>query len=115
MTFRCINAFAYGDRIVAGGVEVADDDPILASHAAHFVEVGQPAPAMRPSVEATTAAPGERRSLSTSGKPTAARKAPAKKPGAKKEEAATDDGGLDPGADTDQGDANKSEEANSDA
>lgn len=43
MAHRCINAFWYADRMIAGGALVNDDDPILATHAAHFVVVEEPA------------------------------------------------------------------------
>lgn len=51
MAFRCINAFVFGDRIVAGGALVDDGDPILSTHLKHFAEV-QSAPA--PSGEAAS-------------------------------------------------------------
>lgn len=43
MQYRCTNAFAYGDRVVAGGALVDEVDPILESHAALFVAVAEPA------------------------------------------------------------------------
>ncbi|UQE74197.1 hypothetical protein MYK68_15915 [Gordonia sp. PP30] len=43
MQYRCINAFAYGDRVVAGGTLVDEGDPILESHPALFVAVAEPA------------------------------------------------------------------------
>ncbi|UGT65323.1 hypothetical protein LTT66_18305 [Nocardia gipuzkoensis] len=74
MKYRCINAFATGDRIYTGGEEVDEGDQILKTHRGHFAEV-----ASRPGVfEAATAAPGEQRDL------TPPRKAPAKKAPAKK-------------------------------
>ncbi|WP_341266967.1 hypothetical protein [Gordonia malaquae] len=54
MPFRCINAFSTGGRIVAGGSLVSDDDPILATHAAHFTAVGE---ATRAAETATSDAP----------------------------------------------------------
>lgn len=57
---RCINAFLYQDRIIAGGQEVDGDDPILETHGAHFAD-----PVRRGATvfEAATAAPGELRNL----------------------------------------------------
>lgn len=46
MAYRCINAFTFVDRVIAGGALIDDDDPILNSHAAHFVAVAEP-PALR--------------------------------------------------------------------
>jgi hypothetical protein len=72
-TFRCINAFNFGDRMYPGGFQVEEGDPILQTHGDHFARVESPVV-----VEATTAAPGERRDL------TPPRKAPAKKAAPKK-------------------------------
>lgn len=61
MKFRCINAFAFDDKVYPGGLEVDGDDPIMRSHRAHFAQVEQ---ASSPVVsEVATAAPGEPRSL----------------------------------------------------
>lgn len=65
MKYRCNNAFFYGERLVAGGVEVDAEDPILRTHREHFVAVDGPAPeppAAR--TEVATAAPDEMRTLS---------------------------------------------------
>lgn len=72
-TYRCINAFAFGDRMYPGGSQVEEGDPILASHGAHFARVASQAV-----VEATTAEPGARRDL-TPPKTAVTKKAPAKK------------------------------------
>ncbi len=37
--FRCINAFTYGDRVIAGGAKVAGNDPILETHRDYFAEI----------------------------------------------------------------------------
>lgn len=57
MSFRCTNAFLFADKLYPGGVLIADDDPILQTHAGHFAEVTYPAAG----VETATAAPGEKR------------------------------------------------------
>lgn len=67
MSYRCTNAFAYGDRVFPGGVEVADDDPILETHAANFSQVAD----LRPATETATAAPGSVRHHSSAKKPQA--------------------------------------------
>lgn len=72
-TFRCINAFNFGDRMYPGGFQVEEGDPILKTHGDHFARVESPV-----TVEATTAAPGERREL-TPPRKTAAKKAAPKK------------------------------------
>ena len=41
MPYRCISGFTTGDRIIAGGALIEDDDPILATHKALFVSVGE--------------------------------------------------------------------------
>jgi hypothetical protein len=52
--YRCINAFATGDRIYTGGEEVDEGDQILKTHRGHFAEVTS-----RPGVfEAATAEEG---------------------------------------------------------
>lgn len=111
--YRCINAFAYGDQIYSGGVQVDDGDPILATHASHFARVEARPVARLAAVEEATAAPGERRALSTGvAKKTAAKKAPAKRTSAKEAPASSD------GADvtSDQGeDGDDSKEDSSDA
>lgn len=43
MSFRCINAFSYEDRMYPGGMLVDDDAPILDTHRAHFAHVDVPA------------------------------------------------------------------------
>lgn len=42
MQYRCTNGFTTGDRTVAGGALVESDDPIVGSHGAFFVPVGEP-------------------------------------------------------------------------
>lgn len=68
MSHRCINAFEFGGVIYPGGLQVEDDDPILASHADCFAKVEVP-PAQR--TEVASAAPKETRAP--------AKKLPAKK------------------------------------
>lgn len=41
MSYRCVNAFTDGTNVYAGGCEVQDDNPILETHSAHFVKVGE--------------------------------------------------------------------------
>lgn len=57
MSYRCINAFMYADRVYPGGIQVSDGDPILKTHAAHFARVEVAAPF----TETATATPGETR------------------------------------------------------
>jgi hypothetical protein len=71
MTYRCINAFAFGDGVYGNGYQAEDDDPILRTHADHFAKVEEPHLAR--AVEQAVATPGGLRSTST------AKKAPAKK------------------------------------
>lgn len=71
MSYRCINAFAFGDKIYPGGLQVDDTDPILVSHVAHFARVGE-APAS--STEVASAAPEEKREA----RPAPAKQVPAK-------------------------------------
>lgn len=81
--YRCINPFAAGDRIYAGGTEVEDKDPILKSHGDHFAKVTGSATVF----EATTAAPGEQRDLTPPRKAAVKKAAPKRAPGK-----STDDG-----------------------
>lgn len=84
--YRCTNAFAFEDRIYAGGTEVEDGDPILGSHGGHFARVQD-----RPAVfETATAEPGEQRDL-TPPRKTAAKKAAPKHPPAKPTDTSTED------------------------
>ena len=80
MTYRCTGGFAFYEdgtpRVYGGGVLVADSDPILTTHGAHFerAEDFTDRRAALPrsagaAVETATAAPGERRMTS---KPAAA-------------------------------------------
>lgn len=62
MSHRCTNAFEYASRIYPGGCQVADDDPILKTHAANFVRV-ETVPAF---TETATVVPGEQRAVSPS-------------------------------------------------
>lgn len=67
MSYRCINAFDYANRIYPGGAQIEDDDPILATHAAHFAKV-----VTVPSFAATetaSASPGEVRVPETEPEP----------------------------------------------
>lgn len=76
MSHRCTNAFTFNDHVYAGGCEVQDDDPILETHAAHFVKVGD---STFPVETATAAHP---RAV----KKAAPKKAPAKPAPAKEDE-----------------------------
>ncbi|CPX29511.1 Uncharacterised protein [Mycobacteroides abscessus] len=76
MSHRCTNAFTFNDHVYAGGCEVQDDDPILETHAAHFVKVGE---STLPVETATAAHP---RAV----KKAAPKKAPAKPAPAKEDE-----------------------------
>lgn len=39
MSHRCINAFEFAGKIYPGGAQIADDHPILQTHAAFFAKV----------------------------------------------------------------------------
>lgn len=67
MTYRCTNAFEYANRIYPGGVQIEDDDPILASHSGHFAKV-QTAPSFV-AAETASAAPGEVRAVTEPERP----------------------------------------------
>lgn len=54
MTYRCTGAFIYADQVFPGGMEVADDHPILRTHPSSFVRVSEPPRA----AETASAAPG---------------------------------------------------------
>ncbi|MFL0172421.1 hypothetical protein [Mycobacterium sp. SMC-13] len=69
MSYRCTNAFISGPNVYGGGAVVTDDDPILKTHAAHFVKVSEP-PAVVGSETASADAPRT---------PAPAKKVPAKK------------------------------------
>lgn len=56
MSFRCIDAFVFDDRVYPNGVQVADNDPILKTHSGHFAEVDESAPFR--AVEQAVAEPG---------------------------------------------------------
>lgn len=58
MSYRCVNAFEYAGVIYPGGIVVADDHPVIATHRGNFAHVGEPTGA---ATETATAAPGERR------------------------------------------------------
>lgn len=76
MSHRCTNAFTFNDHVYAGGCEVQDDDPILETHAVHFVKVGE---STLPAETATAAHP---RAV----KKAAPKKVPAKPAPAKEDE-----------------------------
>lgn len=78
MSYRCIDGFVTPDQVYPGGLQVADDHPILKTHSAHFAKVDEP-PAAR--TETASAAPGEARATTAP-----AKKAPAKKATAKFDE-----------------------------
>lgn len=56
MSFRCINAFVFGEKVFPNGYEAGDDDPILKSHRDHFAEVQ--AGSVGLAIEQATATPG---------------------------------------------------------
>ena len=82
MTFRCINAFAFGGEVYPNGFEADAGDPILKSHGAHFVEVER---GVGRAVEQAVAEPGGLRASSAPKK--AAGQKPAMKPAGPKSEA----------------------------
>lgn len=84
MSQRCINAFAFDDKIYGNGVVVGDDDSILKTHADHFAEVDESGPSQARAVEQAVAEPGGMRSTSK-------KKAPAKKAAPKAPEPKGDD------------------------
>lgn len=61
MSYRCTNAFIFADQVFPGGMEVDDNHPILKTHAASFVRVGEPARA----TETASAPPGVPRAVPT--------------------------------------------------
>jgi len=61
VSFRCVNAFAYQEKVYGNAAVVEDNDPILATHASHFVRVEEPVRA----VETASAAPAEVRVVET--------------------------------------------------
>lgn len=67
MSYRCISAFEFANRIYSGGAQVGDDDPILKTHGVYFARVEE---VVAPT-ETATAVPGEKRDVP--------HKAPAKK------------------------------------
>lgn len=69
MSYRCTNAFVHGPNVYGGGAVVTDDDPILKTHAAHFVKVS----------ESPTVVGSETASADAPRVPAPAKKAPAKK------------------------------------
>lgn len=69
MSYRCTNAFVHGPNVYGGGAVVTDDDPILKTHAAHFVKVNEP----------LSAVGSETASADAPRTPAPAKKAPAKK------------------------------------
>lgn len=71
MSFRCINAFVFGDVVYPNGFQAEDNDPILKTHGDHFAEVDQSV--ANRMVEQAEATPGGLRAK------TPAKKAPAKK------------------------------------
>lgn len=73
MSHRCIDAFAFDDRVYPNGIQVDDNDPILKTHAAHFAEVDESG--VSRAVEQAVAEPG---GLRPAPKRAPAKKAPAK-------------------------------------
>lgn len=59
MSYRCINAFQFGELTYPGGCEVDDNDPILQTHKTFFTQVDRPV-AIR-ATETASAAPAEPR------------------------------------------------------
>lgn len=39
MSFRCVSAFIYADKVYSGGTLVADSDPILKTHGDYFKRI----------------------------------------------------------------------------
>lgn len=79
MSYRCIDAFLFGDDVYPNGLEVADDAAILETHRGHFAKVDEPHQAR--AVEQASATPGGLRSKTAHKSP--AKKAPAKAPATK--------------------------------
>lgn len=73
MSHRCINAFDYNNRVFPGGYQIEDNDPILDTHAAHFVRVGEV-----PSVGTETASAAPTRPRAVDHKPEPRRGRPRK-------------------------------------
>jgi len=75
MTYRCTGGFAApgesGPRVISGGTLIADDDPILKTHAQFFEPVESftsrrdSVPRSVGAVETATAEPGEQRAMTT--------------------------------------------------
>lgn len=59
MSYRCTNAFWFGEKVYSGGQSVDDDDPILKTHSENFTRVSESAGIT--AVETASAAPGEPR------------------------------------------------------
>jgi hypothetical protein len=76
VTYRCVNAFDYDNKVYPGGVLVADDHSILDTHAQHFAKVDE----LTRGVETASAAPGEQRAVPPAKKAHPASKAAAKTP-----------------------------------
>lgn len=75
MSYRCINAFAYGDAVFGNGFQVEDGDAILKTHADHFAAVDESF--VGRAVEQAEATPGGLRTASPKKKAAPAKKAAA--------------------------------------
>jgi hypothetical protein len=80
VSFRCINAFMFGDNVYPNGYEAADDDPILRTHGDHFAEVDHST--LSRAVEQAVAEPGGMRAVSKGKAPVKTAQKPAPKPAA---------------------------------
>jgi len=60
VSYRCVSAFEFDNRMYPYGARVDDGDPILATHLDYFAQVGQSVGAVDV-VETATAGPGEMR------------------------------------------------------
>ncbi len=79
MSYRCISAFEFANRIYSGGAQVSDDDPILKTHGVYFAQVTE-TPVV--ATEIATAGPGEKRDVPHK---VPAKKAPGRPPAYKPE------------------------------
>lgn len=62
MSYRCVNAFVFADKMYANGCVIADDDAILRTHTDHFARVDETVAAAA-AVEQAVAEPGGLRSV----------------------------------------------------
>lgn len=67
MSYRCVSAFEFDNRMYPYGARVDDGDPILATHRGYFAQVGEPVGAAD-AVETATTGPGEIRTVPARGR-----------------------------------------------